>query len=166
MICILKSTTKLTHPVTICHIYLSYKMCYTWQVAGVGAGYIGKKNTTSGCAPLLLRHCNFLSIGQIVARLALERARPPPPGLGLGAWSLMLLSIGHIDARQFAARLGELVFTISNIWCVSIPALSTALTFIALISGWTCLALRWYSTSPWPCLGAGPIDHGPWYSDT
>jgi len=35
--------------------------------------------------------------------------------LELGAWSLMLLSIGHIDARQFAARPGELVFTISYI---------------------------------------------------
>jgi hypothetical protein len=28
---------------------LSQKILYTWQVVGVGAGYIGKKNTTSGC---------------------------------------------------------------------------------------------------------------------
>jgi len=31
---------------------LSQKILYTWQVAGVGAGYIGKKNTTSGCATI------------------------------------------------------------------------------------------------------------------
>jgi len=29
---------------------LSQKILYTWQVAGVGAGYIG---TTSGCATIL-----------------------------------------------------------------------------------------------------------------
>ena len=62
--------------------------------------------------------------------------------LALAAWSLWLLSIGHIDARQFAARLGELVFTISNIFCVPIPALSAALAFIALVRGWTGPALR------------------------
>ena len=62
-------------------------------------------------------------------------------GLELVACRLRLLSIGHIDARQFAARLGELVFTISNIQCVSIPALSTILAFIALISCRTCPAL-------------------------
>ena len=37
---------KLTQGATICHVYLSYKMWYTWQVAGVGAGYIGKDKLT------------------------------------------------------------------------------------------------------------------------
>ena len=37
---------KLTQGASICHVYLSYKMWYTWQVAGVGAGYIGKDKLT------------------------------------------------------------------------------------------------------------------------
>ena len=58
------------------------------------------------------------------------------------------------------------------VWELEVPAYcylyatTTVFAFIALISGWTGLTLRRYSTSPWPCLGAGPIDHGPRYSNT
>jgi hypothetical protein len=42
----------------------------------------------------------------------------------------------------FCARLNFLMFSISNILCIYIPTLSAVSAFIALISGWTCLALR------------------------
>ena len=43
-------------------IDLSQKILYTWQVAGVGAGYIGKKNTTWGCAFALVDLTAFVYI--------------------------------------------------------------------------------------------------------
>ena len=86
----------------------------------------------SFCQYDILTQLHLVSMRHIVAAWSLE----------LGAWSLELLSIGHIDARQYAARPGELVFTISNVLCFSIPAGSTISAFIALVSGWTCPALR------------------------
>jgi len=63
---------KLTQGATICHVYLSYKMWYTWQVAGVGAGYIGKDKLS----------CDILSHA--------SRAW----SLELVAWSLSLVAWG------------------------------------------------------------------------
>jgi len=75
---------KLTQGATICHVYLSYKMWYTWQVAGVGAGYIEKD----------ILSCDNLS--HALRAWSFERARPPPPGawrLKLGAWGFPRLAL-------------------------------------------------------------------------
>jgi hypothetical protein len=61
---------KLTQGATICHVYLSYKMWYTWQVAGVGAGYIGKDKLSCDNLSHAPRAWSFLPV---VAA---------PPGLG------------------------------------------------------------------------------------
>jgi len=66
---------KLTQGATICHVYLSYKMWYTWQVAGVGAGYIEKDKLS----------CDNLSHASRAWSLVLGAW-----GLGLGAWGLWL----------------------------------------------------------------------------
>jgi len=73
---------KLTQGATICPIYLSYKMWYTWQVAGVGAGYIEKDKLSCDNLSHASRAWSFL----ISAR--------PPPGLALEAWCLGLPPLG------------------------------------------------------------------------
>ena len=75
---------KLTQGATICHVYLSYKICYTWQVAGVGAGYIGKKNTTVGCVNRTKCHATICRTLRVLG--AFGRSSPPPPV----AWRLKL----------------------------------------------------------------------------
>ena len=72
---------KLTQGATICHVYLSYKMWYTWQVAGVGAGYIEKDKLSCDNLSHASRAWSFLI-----------PARPPPVAwrLKLVAWRLKL----------------------------------------------------------------------------
>tara|TARA_R110000824_G_scaffold36168_3_gene112656 strand:+ start:307 stop:531 length:225 start_codon:yes stop_codon:yes gene_type:complete len=68
---------KLTQGATICHVYLSYKMWYTWQVAGVGAGYIEKD----------ILSCDNLSHASRAWSFLIS-ARPPRAWcLALEAWS-------------------------------------------------------------------------------
>ncbi len=74
---------KLTQGATICHVYLSYKMWYTWQVVGVGAGYIGKDKLSCDNLSHASRAWSFLI-----------PARPPPGGLALEAWRLGLPPLG------------------------------------------------------------------------
>ena len=62
-------------------------------------------------APLHLVSMRYNDARQNVAAWSLELGAW---SLELGAWSLRLLSIGHIDARQFVARPGE--FFISSLY--------------------------------------------------
>ena len=78
-------------------------------------------------------------------------------GLKLVACCLELVSIGHIDARQFVA---PLVFTIGYILNVAVPASSTVQALVALLGCGAALILRDYSTSPRPAAWCSSVDLG------
>ena len=79
------------------------------------------------------------------------------PCLSLGACRLELVSIGHIDARQFVA---PSVFAICYILNVAVPACTAVQALVALLGCGTALILRDYSTSPGPAARRSSVDLG------